>query len=400
MDESGQNVLRTPLLSQVHHETNSILRIVCVTHYFASRLGGIEAVASETNRRLAKRGFLIDWFASATSPSPENIEAVFYHPMRAVELVEKLFKLPLPIWITLDIRKLYQAIRNCDVVQVHDFIYPGSMLAIAFSCHLRKKVILTQHIGEIPYQNKILSTALSMANRIFSRIAFRKVSQVVFISNSVENYFRAISKFHIPPLYIPNGVDERIFFPTNDEKKKEIRARLGISDGARVCLFVGRFVEKKGLLLLAQLVKATPDLQWIFAGSGPIRPEKWLLNNVQVFEGFRRERLADLYRAADLLVLPSRGEGFPLVVQESFACGTPALVSDETAMGCEEARSCLFEAPVTGPEVVKKWEEKLHRFFSDPDALTRHRAVVSEFARTHWNWDRTVDAYARLYSDE
>ena len=58
---------------------------------------------------------------------------------------------------------------------------------------------------------------------------------------------------------------------------------------------------------------------------------------MSVHRNLSQAELPPLYQAADLLVLPSVGEGFPLVVQEAMACGTPALVGDETAAGCPEA---------------------------------------------------------------
>jgi len=69
---------------------------------------------------------------------------------------------------------------------------------------------------------------------------------------------------------------------------------------------------------------------WAFAGWGHLNPRDWGLPNVIVFSNLSGPSLADLYRASDLLVLPSKGEGFPLVIQEALACGLPVVCSAET----------------------------------------------------------------------
>lgn len=383
-----------------HQETAPARRIVCVTHFFPSRQGGIEAVAHEINRRLVAGGLTIDWFASASATLPAPVEGLNYRPVKAIDLVERLAGIPLPIWISKGVLELWSAIRDCDAVHIHDFFYPGSLLALAFARLRNKTVVLTQHIGDIPYRSRTLTLLLTAMNRVVGRRALRRASRVVFISNAVEAYFRSFVPFATPPLYLPNGVDSEVFHPVDDSERQRIRARLGLAEDARVCLFVGRFVEKKGLAMLAELVRRTPEIRWLFAGEGPQHPAGWQAENVSVFEGWRRERLAELYRAADLLILPSRGEGFPLVVQEAFACGTPALISDEAAAGCENARPFLFELPVRGQVVVERWQEGLSALLSNRALLDARRAAVAEFSRQEWNWERAVQTYTRLYSGE
>jgi glycosyltransferase involved in cell wall biosynthesis len=90
-------------------------------------------------------------------------------------------------------------------------------------------------------------------------------------------------------------------------------------------LFVGRYVEKKGLNVLREIATLRPNLEFILAGSGPLRPENWGLKNVRDVGPQPQNVLADLYRWADVLLLPSVGEGFPLVIQEAMTCGLPVI---------------------------------------------------------------------------
>src|SRR5207244_5280709 len=99
-------------------------------------------------------------------------------------------------------------------------------------------------------------------------------------------------------------------------ERKQLRGELGMSDERRNLLFVGRFVEKKGLAAIRAMAAAKPEWDFWLAGGGPIDPRSWELPNVKVLGRKSREELAELYRAADAPVLPSVGEGFPLVVQE------------------------------------------------------------------------------------
>src|SRR5690606_7866431 len=110
---------------------------------------------------------------------------------------------------------------------------------------------------------------------------------------------------------------------------------------------VGRFVKKKGLGILQELVARFREVQWLFIGWGPEDPLKWRERHVRVMQGVAHEQLADFYRCADLLVLPSTGEGFPLVVQEAMACGTPALISTEVSEGAPLVRAVCWSAPRT-----------------------------------------------------
>jgi glycosyltransferase involved in cell wall biosynthesis len=109
-----------------------------------------------------------------------------------------------------------------------------------------------------------------------------------------------------------------------------------------VALFVGRFVEKKGLQVLARMARQRPDIVWVLAGWGHLDPQAWGLPNVVVFSDLSEVGLAPLYQASDVFVLPSKGEGFPLVIQEALACGLSVVCSAEVATA-EAAVAPLLE---------------------------------------------------------
>jgi glycosyltransferase involved in cell wall biosynthesis len=256
-------------------------------------------------------------------------------------------------------------------------------------------VVVTQHIGTVPYRNPGLRLMLALANRLVGRFVLGGACRVLFIAETTRAYFTRLVRFRNAPLIVANGVDGALFAPATGAEREAARERLGVSAGQPLLLFVGRFVEKKGLPLLERLVAALPDAAWVFAGNGPLDPERWRAPNIRILRGLDQAGLAPLYQAADLLVLPSMGEGFPLVVQEAMACGTQALVDDATAQACPPAAGLLHAEPVGGEDAAARWARHIRALLhdgSDP-AL---RARLARFARENWSWDESTRRHAEV----
>jgi len=88
----------------------------------------------------------------------------------------------------------------------------------------------------------------------------------------VRRYFSGFVRFKTPPLLVANGVDTSVFHPLDEERRMALRQQLGAGGETPLLLFVGRFVEKKGLPALRRLAEQLPQTRWMFAGSGPLDP--------------------------------------------------------------------------------------------------------------------------------
>ena len=124
--------------------------------------------------------------------------------------------------------------------------------------------------------------------------------------------------------------------------RSEVRAGWGLQPQDHAVLFVGKLLARKRpddlVRAAAQLVKQGKPVVLVWAGDGPARQSLLelgaLLHVPMVFLGFcNQSQLPAVYRAADVLALPSEGsETWGLVVNEAMACGTPCVVSN--ASGC------------------------------------------------------------------
>ena len=157
---------------------------------------------------------------------------------------------------------------------------------------------------------------------------------------------------------LERGVDREVFHPG---PKAEARARLGLPESERMLLWIGRMVPVKGLdVLLAALAKvpreSRPVLYLVGGGSEENRlrslaEELVLTDHVHWVGPTPHAALGDWYRAADLVVLPSRSEGVPNVLLEALACGTPFVASDVGGIG-SIASSRDWLVPPEDPEVL------------------------------------------------
>ncbi len=126
-----------------------------------------------------------------------------------------------------------------------------------------------------------------------------------------------------------------------------LRAQLGLGD-ARLLLFVGRLAPNKNVPVLvealARLRDSAPEVHAIVVGdtsdiyAGELRRCRDLArqlgvdNRVHFLGSVTEERLADCYRDADLLVIPSAHEGFCIPIAEAQACGLPVIAARATAL--------------------------------------------------------------------
>jgi glycosyltransferase involved in cell wall biosynthesis len=267
----------------------------------------------------------------------------------------------------------------------------GNVLAFAAARMAGKPVLVTQHVGLVPYRNPALAATMQTANRLLAARLLKGSAATVFYSRTTQNYFSRWLGNDFPAAWISNGVDT-CFHPVEASERQQLRRQLGWPQDRQVMLFAGRFVEKKGIDIIRHLAERFPDRMWVMAGSGPHNPNSWRLPNVQIMGQCAHQNMARVFQAADLLVLPSVGEGFPLVVQESMACGTPVAVSSETAAAHPGVAELVWS---TTPE-PQPFEALIQSIVSAPALLHDRRAAVAAFARREWNWDVCADRYARL----
>jgi D-inositol-3-phosphate glycosyltransferase len=206
----------------------------------------------------------------------------------------------------------------------------------------------------------------------------------------------------------PPGVDHDVFFPGD---RLRARAVLGLPAG-RLLLFVARIQPLKGgdvaLAAFAELAPDLPDLRLAVVGgpSGPqgldeesrlhadaTAPE--VAGRVEFLGPLLPSRLADAYRSADALVLPSRSESFGMVAVEAQACGLPVVAARVGGLAYAVAHG-------ESGFLVEGWDPAdyaaaLRTILTDPAAAGRLAAgAVAHAAR--YSWESTTDRLLELYA--
>jgi glycosyltransferase involved in cell wall biosynthesis len=124
---------------------------------------------------------------------------------------------------------------------------------------------------------------------------------------------------------VEHGVDDGLFAP---EDRAAARHALGMDRDRRTGLFVGRWDVTKGSDVVAAVIQARPDIEWlVVSGTGERAESIAGLPGVRLFHEVDQGELPRLYSAADFLLFPSRYEGFGLVILEAMACGLPVIAA-------------------------------------------------------------------------
>ncbi len=207
------------------------------------------------------------------------------------------------------------------------------------------------------------------------------------------------------------GVDLDQFSPGD---KTAARRRHGLAADAIVLLFVGRIQPLKApdvvIRSTAALVEGDPDLREKLtavicggpSGAGPERldelrkmaAELGVADIVRFVPPTTREGLADWYRAADLVCVPSHSESFGLVAIEAQACGTPVVAA--AVGGLHTAVADGSSGLLVRDHQTETWRQTLQDTLRQPRLL----AALGDNARSHaenFSWNATAAATLEIY---
>lgn len=266
---------------------------------------------------------------------------------------------------------------NFDVVDAQ-FFYPdgpaamrvADALGLPFSAKARGADI--SHFGHDPATRPQLLEAANTASGLLA------------VSDAMRRDMAAIG---IDPAKVTvhyTGIDTARFHPGD---RKAARAALGMGDAPAI-LTVGALIARKGQQLVIEALPALPGVHYWLAGAGEeegryraLAERIGVADRVHLMGPVANADLPQLYRAADIVVMPSASEGLANAWVEALACGTPIVISD--AGGAAE----LVTSPVAG-RIVDRTPEAIAQAVQAILAAPPSPADVATSLGGRFDWDR------------
>lgn len=171
-----------------------------------------------------------------------------------------------------------------------------------------------------------------------------------------------------------------------------VRARLGFDPNTQMVLSVGRLTEQKGYPTLLAAIEhlaargGIPNTRFVWAGTGPLEGRLRAAIRAAGLQGRimlvgHSDDVAGLLAAADLFVLPSRFEGFPLVLLEALAAGLPVVAS--RVGGIPEVLRAVSPSRLVEPDQPVALADTLREMLTQPtptaDWATSKERVMQQF---------------------
>ncbi|HKD36042.1 MAG TPA: glycosyltransferase family 4 protein, partial [Pirellulales bacterium] len=300
--------------------------------FVENRLRHLVATGRATSRVVAPVGFVpFDspifgaHAANARVPRTETRHGLsIQHPRQLI--IPKIGMLAAPMLLyhaALPAIRSLQRDEDFDLIDAHYF-YPDGIAATMLGRTLGKPVVITARGTDVN-----LIPQFKWPRRMIQKAAGR-AAHLIAVSQAIKEAIVALDVPAEKVTVLRNGVDLVNFRPLDP---KACRAKLDLS--GKILLSVGLLIERKGHELIIDAMRTLPDFTLLIAGEGPDRPELTrqiaelgLQTRVRLLGAICHDRLSEFYSAADALVLASSREGWPNVLLEAMACGTPVVASN------------------------------------------------------------------------
>ncbi len=384
--------------------------------------GGMNIYVCEAAEQMAALGFSVDIFTRrANHDYPDIVDKG--NGVRIIHLnvgpVDGVKKEDLPALIP-DLSKAFKEAltsgESYDVIHSHYWI--SGKVAMPVAAELNIPLVHTMHT-----MARVKNLNLAEGETPEPMIRVQGESQVVaaadaLIANTDAEAASLVSLYEACPdnvSVVSPGVNLQMF--TAGKGRIAAREALGIATQGNIIAFVGRIQPHKGpevlIRSIAEMISHSPalrrDLTVMIVGgaSGSSTAEvdrlkelaQWLgiADKVKFEPPVGRDALANYYRAADLVCVPSYSESFGLVALEAQACGTPVVAS--AVGGLRTAVADGISGVLVDGHNPRAWSSVLARLLQEPQRRVLLSMGALEHA-SHFGWSATargtLDIYDRL----
>jgi phosphatidylinositol alpha-1,6-mannosyltransferase len=326
--------------------------VLLVTHHAPPHIGGVEQLVAGEARSLLDAGHHVVWVTSdgggeGQSPGPHPRLRLVRVP--AWHLLEHRFGVAYPFFSPRLLAVLWREVGAASLVHAHGLVFPGSVVAAVFARLRRRPFLLTDHGGLLRYSSRLATALLRTLVETAGRVTARCATRLIALNTDLESLLQRLGGRRAKVRFLPNPVDRQLFRPATPDERAAARRRLGWDEKPRV-LCVCRLLPHKGVDAL--LDAADPAYDIVFCGPADAAAAAAVrARGAEVLPPRPQRDLVSLYQAADVFALPSRNEGFPLVIQEALSCGLPVVTTDAPAYAPYRALADLHLCAAEGAAI-------------------------------------------------
>lgn len=288
-------------------------------------------------------------------------------------------------------------IKECDIVSCH-WGYPHGRIAYWINKDFGKPYIVTYHGSDVhtmPFENEHIKTKVLQI--------MENATQNIFVSKKLMYTARELGYVGDNCTVSRNGVNTENFYMISDEEKNSIKERYNIK-GKNIG-FVGAVNKIKRADKFAEIFENIKELDsnneytFTIIGDGPLKAqvekeckEKGL--NV-VFTGNQEVPMVrNLMNTMDVMIIPSRREGFGCVITEANACGVYVVGSD--AGGIPEAIGIKENIVYSGEDFERRFAKRVVEVANSKN----DRETLSKNTIDNFSWDKIIEDEASFYREE
>ena len=379
--------------------------------------GGMNIYVVESAQRMAAMGVAVDIFTRRTHAT--ETETVEISPGVRVRYFEcghgTLTKEQLPAHIAGLSKEFLRLLKDEKYDAIHSHYWISGKVAMPAAKELGIPLVHTMHT-----MARVKNLNLAEGETPEPMIRVQGETQVVaaanaLVANTDAEAASLVSLYDACPdivHVVSPGVDLYTFTP--GQGRSAARTIVDLPQDSLVVSFVGRIQPHKGpevlIRAISELVKHSPLLRHrlivnIIGGASGVNTEEvdrlkelatWLAIDdvVRFAPPVPRADLAQWYRAADLVVVPSYSESFGLVALEAQACGTPVVAT--AVGGLRTAVADGISGVLVDGHDPKAWSSVISRLLQEPQRRVLLSMGAIEHA-SHFGWDATARGTLDIY---